>query len=181
MVLSLPLLVGTDGEKKMSKSLKNAVGLLDPPGEMFGKLMSIPDSATATYALLLTRLSEREIADLHPREAKATVAQAITGRFHGEEAARTAREEFDRQFSRRELPAEIAGFLVEGPYPVRLSTVMVRSGAARSESLAKQLIRQGAVDLDGSPVSDLFCEVVPAGQLLRVGKRFYCRLLASEG
>ena len=177
VVLSLPLLVGTDGEKKMSKSLKNAVGLLDSPGEMFGKLMSIPDSATASYALLLTRLAESEIANLHPREAKATVAQAITARFHGEEAARSAREEFDRQFSRRELPSEIAGFVVEGPSPVRLSTVMVRSGAARSESLAKQLIRQGAVDLDGSPVSDLFCEIVPAGQLLRVGKRFYCRIL----
>ncbi|MHB8370756.1 MAG: tyrosine--tRNA ligase [Leptospirales bacterium] len=177
VVLSLPLLVGTDGEKKMSKSLKNAVGILDPPSEMFGKLMSIPDSATASYALLLTSFSEESIARAHPREAKAQVAEAITARFHGEESAAKAHEEFDRQFSRREVPTEIAPFAVAPPHPARLSTVMVAAGAARSESQAKQLIRAGAVDIDGGAVSDIFCEVCPSGQILRVGKRFYCRLV----
>jgi tyrosyl-tRNA synthetase len=176
VVLSLPLLVGTDGERKMSKSLKNAVGILDSPGEMYGKLMSIPDSAMASYALLLTQIPEGEIFRAHPREAKGRLARTITERFHGADAARKAEERFVSQFSRRETPTDIPPFVVPGPWPVRLSTVMVMAGAAKSESQAKQLIRQNAVDLDGSMVTDPFFETVPEGQILKVGKRFYCRL-----
>ncbi len=176
VVLSLPLLVGLDGEKKMSKSLKNAVGILDEPFEMYGKIMSIPDEAMASYALLLTAIPEGEIRAAHPRDAKARIALEITTRFHGAEQAREAQERFVRQFSRREMPEEIPPVSVPAPWPVRLSTVMVRAGAARSESQAKQLILQKAVDLDGAPVSDPFADVVPDGQILRVGKRFYCRL-----
>ncbi|MDA8028707.1 MAG: tyrosine--tRNA ligase [Nitrospiraceae bacterium] len=177
VVLSLPLLVGLDGEKKMSKSLKNAVGILDDPFDMYGKIMSIPDSAMPTYALLLTALPEGEISAAHPRDAKARIALEITERFHGEEEARKAQERFVRQFSRREMPDEIPEVPVSGPFPVRLSTLMVQSGAARSESQAKQLILQKAVDLDGSTVTDPFAEAHPNGQILRVGKRFYCRLV----
>ena len=176
VVLSLPLLVGLDGEKKMSKSLKNAVGILEEPFEMYGKIMSIPDEAMASYALLLTAIPEGEIRAAHPRDAKARIALEITTRFHGAEQAREAQERFVRQFSRREMPEEIPPVFVPAPWPVRLSTVMVRAGAARSESQAKQLILQKAVDLDGAPVSDPFADVVPDGQILRVGKRFYCRL-----
>ena len=176
VVLSLPLLVGLDGEKKMSKSLKNAVGILEEPFEMYGKIMSIPDEAMASYALLLTAIPEGEIRAAHPRDAKARIALEITTRFHGADQAREAQERFVRQFSRREMPEEIPPVSVPAPWPVRLSTVMVRAGAARSESQAKQLILQKAVDLDGAPVSDPFADVVPAGQILRVGKRFYCRL-----
>ena len=176
VVLSLPLLVGLDGEKKMSKSLKNAVGILDEPFEMYGKIMSIPDEAMASYALLLTAIPEGEIRAAHPRDAKARIALEITTRFHGADQAREAQERFVRQFSRREMPEEIPPVSVPAPWPVRLSTVMVRAGAARSESQAKQLILQKAVDLDGAPVSDPFADVVPDGQILRVGKRFYCRL-----
>ncbi len=176
VVLSLPLLVGLDGEKKMSKSLKNAVGILEEPFEMYGKIMSIPDEAMASYALLLTAIPEGEIRAAHPRDAKARIALEITTRFHGADQAREAQERFVRQFSRREMPEEIPPVSVPAPWPVRLSTVMVRAGAARSESQAKQLILQKAVDLDGAPVSDPFADVVPDGQILRVGKRFYCRL-----
>ena len=176
VVLSLPLLVGLDGEKKMSKSLKNAVGILEEPFEMYGKIMSIPDEAMASYALLLTAIPEGEIRAAHPRDAKARIALEITTRFHGAEQAREAQERFVRQFSRREMPEEIPPVSVPAPWPVRLSTAMVRAGAARSESQAKQLILQKAVDLDGAPVSDPFADVVPDGQILRVGKRFYCRL-----
>ncbi|MCL5284673.1 MAG: tyrosine--tRNA ligase [Nitrospirae bacterium] len=177
VVFSLPLLVGLDGEKKMSKSLKNAVGILDEPFDMYGKLMSIPDSAMASYALLLTAIPEEEIAASHPRDAKARIAFSITERFHGSDLARTAQERFVRQFSRREIPEEIPEICVPAPGPVRLSTLMVRAGAARSESQAKQLILQKAVDLDGTTVTDPFAETVPEGQILRVGKRFYCRLV----
>ncbi len=177
VVFSLPLLVGLDGEKKMSKSLKNAVGILDEPFDMYGKLMSIPDLAMASYALLLTTMSEGEIATVHPRDAKARIAFEITERFHGMEEARKAQDRFVRQFSRREMPEEIPVVPVSAPWPVRLSTLMVRAGAARSESQAKQLILQKAVDLDGSTVTDPFAEASPDGQILRVGKRFYCRLV----
>jgi tyrosyl-tRNA synthetase len=173
----MPLLVGLDGEKKMSKSLKNAVGILDEPFEMYGKIMSIPDAAMDSYALLLTGIPEGEIRSSHPRDAKARIALEITTRFHGAEKAGEAQERFVHQFSRRETPAEIPDFLLPDSGPVRLSTVMVRAGAARSESQAKQLIGQKAVDLDGTPVTDPFAEVVASGQILRVGKRFYCRLV----
>ena len=143
---------------------------------MYGKIMSIPDEAMASYALLLTAIPEGEIRAAHPRDAKARIALEITTRFHGADQAREAQERFVRQFSRREMPEEIPPVSVPAPWPVRLSTVMVRAGAARSESQAKQLILQKAVDLDGAPVSDPFADVVPDGQILRVGKRFYCRL-----
>jgi tyrosyl-tRNA synthetase len=176
VVLSLPLLVGTDGERKMSKSLRNAVGILDAPADMYGKLMSIPDSAMASYALLLTEIPEREILSVPPREAKGRLAREITERFHGARAAKEAEEGFIRQFSRRETPEEIALFVVPPPWPARISSIMVLAGAARSESQAKQLIRQNAVDLAGQTVTDPFLETIPEGQILRVGKRFYCRL-----
>jgi len=176
VVLSLPLLVGTDGERKMSKSLRNAVGILDAPADMYGKLMSIPDSAMASYALLLTEIPESEILAVPPREAKGRLAREITERFHGTQAAKEAEEGFIRQFSRRETPEEIARFVVPPPWPARLSSIMVLAGAARSESQAKQLIRQNAVDLAGQTVTDPFLETIPEGQILRVGKRFYCRL-----
>lgn len=176
VVLSLPLLVGLDGEKKMSKSLKNAVGILDDPFDMYGKLMSIPDSAMASYALLLTDIPESVLAATHPRDAKGLLARTITARFHGLVPAQEAEDRFVLQFTRREIPEEIPGFIVPPPWPARLSTVMVSAGAARSESQAKQLIRQNAVEISGTPVTDPFQEAEPAGQILKVGKRFYCRL-----
>lgn len=176
VVLSLPLLVGTDGERKMSKSLKNAVGIMDSPSDMYGKLMSIPDSAMASYALLLTDIPAHEIAEVHPREAKGRIARTITARFHGDLAAREAEDRFLSQFSRREIPEEMASFVVPEPFPKKLSTIMVLSGAARSESQAKQLVRQKAVELSGVTVTDPFLEVVPRDQILKVGKRFYCRI-----
>lgn len=176
VVLSLPLLVGTDGERKMSKSLKNAVGILDSPADMYGKLMSIPDSAMASYALLLTQIPESEISRDHPREAKGRLARTITERFHGAHAAREAEDRFVSQFSRRETPEEIVRVPVPPPWPIKLSTIMVMVGATKSESQAKQLIRQNAVDLAGERVTDPFLCVFPDSQILKVGKRFYCRL-----
>ncbi len=179
VVLSLPLLVGLDGERKMSKSLKNAVGIMDEPFDMYGKLMSIPDAVMGSYALLLTAIPEDELSTLHPRDAKARIALEITTRFHGIDPAMEAQDRFVRQFSRREIPEEMPTVKISGPWPVRLSTVMVRAGSARSESQAKQLIAQKAVDLDGSPITEPLAEITPSGQILRVGKRFYCRLEKS--
>ena len=176
VVMTLPLLVGLDGEKKMSKSLRNAVALEDLPEEMFGRLMSIPDNLTALYTTLLTDLDPEEITRLHPRDAKVQMARSVVSQFHGENNAVAAVESFEKVFSRKEVPEDIPVFQLKEGGPVRLSTVMVQSGAAKSESQAKQLIRQGAVDWNGETVRDPFLTIDPKNDLLKVGKRFYCRV-----
>lgn len=176
VVMTLPLLVGLDGEKKMSKSLGNAVALEDTPDEMFGRLMSIPDVLIASYTMLLTDLDPEDISRMHPREAKVRMARSVVSQFHGEEKGLKAVEFFEKVFSRKEIPEDIPVFRMEGEGPFRLSTIMVQSGAAKSESQAKQLIRQGAVDWNGETVRDPFFSVRPENDLLKVGKRFYCRI-----
>jgi tyrosyl-tRNA synthetase len=176
VVLTLPLLVGLDGEKKMSKSLKNAVALEDPPEDMYGRLMSIPDTLVRSYVTLLTDLDFSEIEALHPKEGKSRMAEAVVSQFYGGDSARKAVDQFSRVFSRREIPEEIPVLELESSEPVRLSTVMVRAGAAKSESQAKQLIRQGAVDWNGTTIGDPLLSVSPSDDLLKVGKRFYCRI-----
>ena len=176
VVMTLPLLVGLDGEKKMSKSLGNAVALEDTPDEMFGRLMSIPDVLIASYIMLLTDLDPEDISRMHPREAKVRMARSVVSQFHGEEKGLKAVEFFEKVFSRKEIPEDIPVFRMEGEGLFRLSTIMVQSGAAKSESQAKQLIRQGAVDWNGETVRDPFFSVRPENDLLKVGKRFYCRI-----
>ncbi len=176
VVMTLPLLVGLDGEKKMSKSLGNAVALEDTPDEMFGRLMSIPDVLIASYTMLLTDLDPEDISRMHPREAKVRMARSVVSQFHGEEKGLKAVEFFEKVFSRKEIPEDIPVFRMEGEGLFRLSTIMVQSGAAKSESQAKQLIRQGAVDWNGETVRDPFFSVRPENDLLKVGKRFYCRI-----
>ncbi|MDA8150486.1 MAG: tyrosine--tRNA ligase [Nitrospiraceae bacterium] len=178
VVMTMPLLVGLDGERKMSKSLKNAIGLLDGPDEMFGKVMSIPDSLMADWMTLLTDLPLSLLSG-HPRDAKMALASAIVGRFHGRETADLSRENFIRTFSRRETPLEMPEFFLEEPFPLKLSTIMVKVGAAPSESKAKQLIQQKSVDIDGTTVVDPFHVMQSAGFQMRVGKRFHCRVLKS--
>jgi tyrosyl-tRNA synthetase len=160
----------------MSKSLRNAVALEDSPDEMFGRLMSIPDSLIASYTTLLTDLDPDANSQLHPRDAKVYMARSVVSQFHGEDNANRAIASFEKVFSRKELPEEIPVFHVREGERVRLSTVMVQSGAAKSESQAKQLIRQGAVDWNGETIQDPFMMIEPKNDLLKVGKRFYCRV-----
>lgn len=178
VVMTMPLLVGLDGERKMSKSLKNAIGLLEAPDEMFGKVMSIPDALMPDWITLLTDLP-LSILDGHRRDAKMALASAIVTRFHGEEAAEISRENFIRTFSRREVPLDMPEFVLEEPFPMKLSTIMVKVGASPSESQAKQLIRQNSVDVDGVTVTDPFHLMESAGFQMRVGKRFHCRVKKS--
>ncbi len=180
VVMTMPLLVGLDGERKMSKSLKNAIGLLDSPDDMFGKVMSIPDDLMASWITLLTDLP-LSILSGHPRDVKMTLGAAIVSRFHGETAADLARETFIRTFSRREDPLSMQEFALDGAFPMKLSTIMVKVGAAPSESQAKQLIRQKSVDVGGTTVTDPFLMVEGGGFQLRVGKRFHCRIVQKAG
>jgi tyrosyl-tRNA synthetase len=186
IVLTMPLLVGLDGTEKMSKSKGNYVGVTDQPNEMFGKLMSIPDSLMENYFTLLTTVPLAEIREnlrtLHPREAKESLAVAITARYHGDAAAKAAAEEFRRVFSEKEKPSEIpevriaASELADGR--IGLARLIVAAGFAASNSEAMRLIGQGAVRLDDQVVSDAKAQVeVKSGAVLRVGKRRWGRIV----
>lgn len=191
VVMTWPLLVGTDGHEKMSKSLGNYIGVTDPPNEMFGKLMSIPDDLLPQYLELLVEMPPEEIARLqgdmaagkvNPRDVKDEMARRVVALYHGEEAAQQASEEFRRVFSQRELPSEMpeiavsADDLVNGKiWLVRLITT---AGFASSNSEARRLIRQGAVSINDATIADENAEVeVRAGDVVRVGKRRFGRIV----
>jgi len=178
-ILTMPILVGTDGARKMSKSYDNYIGVTDPPEEMFGKLMSIPDQALGDYYLLL--LAEPLDRERHPGEAKRELARRLAERFHGEGAGARAEQRFDQVHVRRELPDEIeVARLPEGGDPVHLPALLA-SEFGVSSSEARRLIDQGAVRLDGEPLApgslDLPAERL-AGSVLQLGKRRFRRLEA---
>jgi len=187
IVMTLPVLPGLDGVQRMSKSLGNYVGVTDPPAEMFGKIMSIPDQAMALYWRLVADATPEEIARLerelrdgvNPMTIKKRLAERLVGMYHGAVAATRAREDFEAQFSRREIPKDLAEF---GRRELRSrggakddATILhfvVASGAAGSRTAARRLVEQGAVDLDGERVSAWEDAVDPDREhVLRVGRR----------
>jgi tyrosyl-tRNA synthetase len=174
-VLTMPILPGIDGVQKMSKSLGNYVGVDEPPEEVFGKLMRVPDDVMPVYYDLL--LDEAPQPD--PREAKRHMAQALTERYHGEEAARAARERFDTLHVRRELPDEIEEFaFIADNGEVHIPALLADAfGLSRSEG--RRLLAQGGVKLDGTELDESRLDV-PAeeldGVVLQVGKRRFKRL-----
>jgi tyrosyl-tRNA synthetase len=176
-MLTMPILPGIDGVQKMSKSLGNYVGVEEPPEEMYGKLMRVPDEAMPTYYDLL--LDEPLDESLSPRDAKRAMARALTARYHGEEAAVAAEERFDTLHVRRELPEEIEEFAFTSENgDVHLPALMAEAfGLSRSE--ARRLLAQGGVKLDGSDVDGSTLDM-PAEQLdgavLQVGRRRFRKL-----
>lgn len=187
-IITVPLLVGLDGERKMSKSLGNAVAVADPPGQQFGQLMSLPDRLVLPYLELLTDVTKEELArvrqglqdgTIHPRALKAEMAETVVAQFHGKAAARAASLEFDRIFRDHQLPAEMEEVAVgEGPQDVR--DLLLKAGLATSRSEAARLVTQGGVRLDGVRVSGWQDPVaVSDGAVIRVGPRRMKRLRAS--
>lgn len=184
--LTLPILVGTDGSQKMSKSLGNYIAIKDSPSEMFGKTMSIPDAAIGDYALLAAFYDDRKMEEMkarlaseNPRNIKAEIARAIVTLYHGPEKARAAEEEFERIFKRGGLPDEIAEVRLS-PSPVWIVKLLVASGIAATNSEARRLIKQGAVYLDQERVSDDRLEISPReGMIIKAGRSF--RRLKVEG
>ncbi|MCD6350586.1 MAG: tyrosine--tRNA ligase [Armatimonadetes bacterium] len=194
VVLTWPLLVGTDGHEKMSKSLGNYVGITDEPKDMFGKLMSIPDSLLGQYLRLVLELPEEEVraveaameaGEKNPRDVKMDLAHQVVAEYHGEEAAQAAEEEFRRVFSQRQLPSEMpevvlgAEDLEHGAiWIVRLVT---KAGFASSNSEARRLVQQGGVRINDEPITDDKAQVTPkTGDILRVGRRRFARLVVEE-
>ena len=182
-ILTLPILVGTDGVRKMSKSLGNYIGVTDPPEEMFGKLMSIPDAAMDEYYRLLLG-GERPAAP--PNEAKRELGRRIVDRFHGPGEGAAAEERFNRVHVQHQVPEEIpevglGEYRADGDGPVHLPR-LIAGAFGVSSSEGRRLIQQGGVKLDGEPVPaeplDLEAAILD-GRVLQVGKRRFCRLRAT--
>ncbi|MDP2865743.1 MAG: tyrosine--tRNA ligase [Elusimicrobiota bacterium] len=172
-VLTMPLLVGTDGEKKMSKSYGNYVGLNDFPSDMFGKMMSVSDALMYSYYELLTSEDMAAVKAEHPMEAKKKLAGLITSRYHGPEQASAARAHFEQVFSRKELPENMEIFRAEKAG--KLSYLLVAAGLVKGMNEARRLIDQGAVRLDGEKVSeDIVFE--PKDCVLQVGRRQFRKI-----
>ena len=190
IVLTLPLLEGTDGVQKMSKSLGNHIAIMDPPAEMYGKLMSVSDELMWRYLELLSLRSQSELDELrasvesggNPRDVKMTLAKELTTRFHGREASRKAAENFSRRHRHGGIPDDmpevnLAG--ADGGVPV--GELVRRAGLAKTNGEAMRLISQGAVRLDGERVNDRSL-IVPAGstRVVQVGKRRFARVRIED-
>jgi tyrosyl-tRNA synthetase len=181
--ITFPILVGTDGKLRMSKSMGNYIGVDEPPEVIYGKVMSLPDEAMPNYFDLVTRWSPDEIGrinaaladgSLHPRDAKMRLAWEIVDALHGSAAADAAQEHFRTVFQKRELPEDMPLRELDGP--VNIVDLIFEAGMARSKSDARRLIQQGAVRLDGERVTDVKRLIEPCEAVLRVGKRRFLRL-----
>jgi len=191
VVMTMPILVGLDGQRKMSKSLGNYVGITEAPGAMFGKLMSISDVLMWSYFELLSDRPAPELAALrarvdsgalHPMDAKMGLAQQIVADYHGAEAAKDAADEFQRVFRDRQAPAEAPVRKIRVGPPQRLAVLLVQLELATSRSEAERLIKQGGVEVDGVRVSDIKKELdvsKPGSFLLRAGKKKFLRVVVE--
>ena len=170
-----PLLEGTDGSMKMGKSLGNYIGLTEPPEEIYGKTMSIPDTLTEKYLRLVSGLTRQEldaVLAMKPRDAKAALARQLVKRLHGEEAAAHAEADFDRKFRRREMPEDVAERKVSNPHD--LVATLVEVGFAKSRGDARRLIEQGGVRVNGEKAA---LEMgLGDGDVLQAGKRNFVRI-----
>jgi tyrosyl-tRNA synthetase len=150
-----PLLEGTDGEQKMSKSLGNYIGISEPPEQIYGKTMSIPDRLTEKYVRLISGLDVKqqdELLAMKPRDAKAALARQLVKRLHGEEAAARAEEDFDTKFRKREIPETVEEYTIFGP--TNIVDLLVRTGIAASRNEARRLAIQGGVRINGEKVDE---------------------------
>jgi tyrosyl-tRNA synthetase len=174
-VAVFPLLEGTDGRQKMSKSLGNYIGISEAPEQIYGKTMSIPDELTEKYLRLLFDLQPEELVSLlaqGPRDAKAGLARRLVSRLHGEEAAGRAEEDFERRFRRRELPAEVPEH--RPTRPEDLAGTMVELGWYPTRSQARRVAEQGGVRINGERVGPE--AALKDGDLLQAGRRNLVRI-----
>lgn len=186
-ILTFPILVGTDGLLRMSKTTGNHIGINEAPEVIFGKVMSIPDSAMRNYANLVTRWAPEDIVrrlaalaagELHPRDLKMQLAAEIVAIFHGQEAAQAAEEHFRTVFQQRELPADMPEITLLAPTSV--VDLMTNTGLAPSKAEVRRLVQQGGVKLDGDKVEDFALTIVPDREhILQIGRRKFLKLLPA--
>ena len=182
VAMTLPLLVGLDGEKKMSKSLGNYIGVTEAPSEMFGKIMSISDELMWDWYNLLSFRPLVEIAQLkaeveagkNPRDVKILLAKEIIARFHNEDAANAAEQEFINRFQKGAMPDEMPEFTFEGE--IGLATLLKEAGLVPSTSEAIRSAQQGGVKIDGEKVDDVRQNAQKGTFVYQVGKRKFARV-----
>lgn len=186
--ITFPILVGTDGQHRMSKSLGNYIGIAEPPEGMYGKVMSLPDEVMSEYFRLVTRWTPEEVeqveADLassrlHPMEAKKMLAWEIVDCYHGAAAARAAARHFARVHQQGQMPEEMPEFVMNET--LLIPDLLLAAGLCRSKSQGRRLVEQGGVRIDGEPVSSVDHLVLPEEGVLQVGKRRFVRLVPAEG
>ncbi len=178
-VFLLPLLVGTDGVQKMSKSLGNYIGVDEPPNDMFGKVMSIPDELMLDYFILITDVPDAEIdgfkkdmesGNLNPMVLKKRLGMEIVKQFHDEKAAEAARENFERIFQKRDVPE--ADQMVKLQCEGFLTAELARAGLTKSRAEARRLLEQGGIEIDGvKAAQDVDMKEIKKGAVIKVGKR----------
>jgi tyrosyl-tRNA synthetase len=190
VVMTMPLLEGTDGVNKMSKSLGNYIGIAEPPGDMFGKIMSISDELMWRYYELLSFRPLAEIdqfkravaAGGNPRDVKYALALEVVARFHGAPAARAAEEGFIARHRDRALPTDIEETVLTSAEPLGIAYVLHGAGLASSTSDAIRMIKQGAVRIDNERIEDpkTLIEVEGKGRVYQVGKRRFARIRVAR-
>lgn len=188
VVITTPLLEGTDGIRKMSKSYDNAIGLTESPGEMFGKTLSIPDTLILPYFELATGVSSGDLKkfrkkledeSVNPRDLKRRLAREIVTLYHSRDAASKAEAEFDRIFVDKETPEDMDTYWVESS-PVPIVQLLYESGLASSKGEARRLVTQGAVRVDGMKVTDITHRLrIDRERIVKVGKRKFVKIRSS--
>jgi tyrosyl-tRNA synthetase len=196
-VFLVPILIGTDGSQKMSKSLGNYIGVDEPPNEIYGKVMSIPDTLILHYFELVTDVPDEELEEfkkeldhdtVNPMTLKKRLAREIVTQLYDQKAATEAEEHFVRVFQQRELPKEIDELLISfkdlSPRqmeitPVDISKLIVVIGLAKSRSEANRLIEQGAVEIDGERLTN-YTHHIKSGSIIKVGKRRVAKVINTD-
>ena len=187
VILTMPILPGTDGVEKMSKSLDNYIGISEPPDEIYGKTMSIPDSLIYTYFELVTDVSKEElnlikqqlsVPSVNPRDLKRKLARTIVEQYYSKEAALQAEENFDKIFVRKEIPDEVIEVFVNQELASNIISLLRSIGAAPSNSEARRLVDQGGVSINGEKIQNSNSPIqIQSGSILKVGKRKFYKLI----
>jgi len=194
VVITMPLLEGTDGIEKMSKSLGNYIGINEPPFIMFGKVMSIPDSLIEKYFLLVTDVPTEEIkkmkaeyekGELHPRDWKKRLAFEIVRMYHGQKEAILSQEDFERAFSQKEMPEEAREIMISSSLlkegKIWILKLLQETGVPYSKSELRRLIEQGGVYFNGERISNVNTDIeIKDGDYLKVGKKDFFRIRLKE-
>jgi tyrosyl-tRNA synthetase len=186
IVITMPILVGLDGQEKMSKSKGNYIGVTDQPNDMFGKVMSISDKMMENYFTLLTDLPNEKIAELvnpnktHPKDAKVLLGKTIVSQFYDDATADSAAAEFDKIFAQKQLPDEMPEFELS-PGPISVKQLLLACNLVETGGEAKRMCAQSAVTIDGSKITDPNTQMNMAeGMIIQVGKRKFAKIRVSN-
>jgi tyrosyl-tRNA synthetase len=191
VTITMPILPGTDGVEKMSKSLDNYIGISEPPQEIYGKTLSIPDSVILDYFILTTNVPAKDIVHIkeqlegvsvNPRDLKRRLARELVSLYHNPQAALTAEEEFDRIFKKKDLPDEVPEFAIPLDTPtVGILRLLTETGLAASNSEARRLVEQGGVTVDGNRITEHTATVrLTRAVIVKVGKRKFLKVLKAD-